>query len=77
MYKRQVLIRYDKLHRWRKARAQARGVESDVIISRDALWAIAQANPRTLDELAALNALGPYRLGQYGEEIVRQLGARG
>jgi ribonuclease D len=72
-----VLIRYDRLHRWRKTRAQARGVESDVIISRDALWAIAQANPRTVDELAALNALGPYRLGQYGEEIVRQLGARG
>ena len=72
-----VLIRYDKLHRWRKNRAQARGVESDVIISRDALWAIAQANPRTVDELAALDALGPYRLGQYGEEIIRQLGARG
>ena len=71
-----VLIRYDKLHRWRKARAQARGVESDVIISRDALWAIAQANPRTLDELAALNALGPYRLGQYGEEIIKQLGIK-
>jgi ribonuclease D len=72
-----VLIRYDKLHRWRKTRAQARGVESDVIISRDALWAIAQANPRSVAELAALNALGPYRLAQYGEEILKQLGARG
>ena len=72
-----VLIRYDKLHRWRKTRAQARGVESDVIVSRDALWAIAQAGPRTPDELAALHALGPYRLAQYGEEIIKQLGARG
>jgi len=71
-----VLIRYDKLHRWRKARAQARGVESDVIISRDAIWAIAEANPRTLDELAALSLLGPWRMQKYGEEIVRLLGKK-
>ncbi len=68
-----VLIRYDRLHRWRKTRAQARGVESDVIISRDALWAIAEASPRTLDDLTALNLLGPWRLATYGEEIVRLL----
>lgn len=71
-----VLIRYDKLHRWRKARAQARGVESDVIISRDAIWAIAEANPRTLGELAALSLLGPWRMQKYGEEIVRLLGKK-
>lgn len=68
-----VLARYDKLHRWRKARAQARGVESDVIVSRDALWAIAQSNPRSLAELQALDALGPWRLATYGEEILRLL----
>lgn len=71
-----VLVRYDRLHRWRKNRAHARGVESDVIVSRDALWAIAQANPRTVQELAALEVLGPWRLAAYGEEIVRQLGIR-
>lgn len=58
------------------ARAQARGVESDVIISRDAIWAIAEANPRTLDELAALSLLGPWRMQKYGEEIVRLLGKK-
>ena len=68
-----VLIRYDRLHRWRKTRAQARGVESDVIISRDALWAIAEANPRTLEDLTTLNLLGPWRMATYGEEIVRLL----
>lgn len=68
-----VLIRYDRLHRWRKTRAQARGVESDVIVSRDAIWAIAEANPRSLEELAALNVLGPWRLQTYGEEIVQLL----
>lgn len=68
-----VLNRYDRLHRWRKARAQARGVESDVIMSRDALWTIAQTGPRTRDELAALDALGPWRLATYGAEILRLL----
>jgi len=69
-----VLMRYDRLHRWRKARAQARGVESDVIVSRDALWAIAEMPPRSLDDLAALNVLGPWRLQLYGLEILQLLG---
>jgi ribonuclease D len=66
-----ILARYDRLHRWRKERAQARGVESDVIVSREALQAVAHSAPRTLDELAALDVLGPWRLGTYGEEILR------
>lgn len=66
-----VLNRFDRLHRWRKARAQARGVESDVIVSRDALWAIAQSGPRTLEDVDALHVLGPWRLKTYGEEILR------
>ena len=68
-----VLNRYDRLHRWRKTRAQARGVESDVIVGREALWAIAQANPQSLADLQALDVLGPWRLATYGEEIMRLL----
>lgn len=66
-----VLNLYDRLHRWRKARAQARGVESDVIISRDSLWAIAHANPQSMAELVALDTLGPWRLKTYGDDILR------
>lgn len=66
-----VLNRYDRLHRWRKTRAQTRGVESDVIAGRDALWSIATAEPRTAEDLSALNVLGPWRLATYGEEILR------
>jgi ribonuclease D len=68
-----VLNRYDRLHRWRKGLAQARGVESDVIMSRDALWAIAHAGPRTIGELAALAVLGPWRLATYGESVLQQV----
>jgi ribonuclease D len=68
-----VLNRYDRLQKWRKSRAQARGVESDVIISRDAMWKFAEANPRTIEDMAALGALGPWRLRTYGDEVLRAL----
>lgn len=70
-----VLNRFDRLHRWRKQRAQSRGVESDVIMSRDALWAIAQQNPRTSAELAGLNVLGPWRFETYADEVLHLLRA--
>ena len=37
----EVRDRYDRLHTWRKDRARARGVESDVILPRTALWDLA------------------------------------
>lgn len=68
-----VSNRYDKLHTWRKAKAQARGVESDVILSRDAMWALARNNPQTVAELTQIEQLGPWRRQTYGEEIIRLL----
>lgn len=68
-----VLNRYDTLHTWRKETARERGVESDVILSRDALWAIAHRNPATTAELAELNVLGPWRLATYGAGILQVL----
>ncbi len=68
-----VVFRYEKLHTWRKHRAQQRGVESDVIISRDALWEIAQKNPKTVDELGELENVGDWRSTTYGAEIIELL----
>lgn len=65
-----VRERYELLHQWRKRKAQARGVESDVIISRDALWELARAGPRTAEALARIESLGPWRREQYGEELL-------
>ena len=65
--------RYDKLHLWRKERARARGVESDVIISRDALWELARKNPRCAADLAQISLLGPWRRENYGGEILEIL----
>lgn len=65
-----VVQRYERLHTWRKHRGQARGVESDVIISRDGLWQLAHSNPTTLADLADLDLVGEWRIRRYGEEIL-------
>ncbi|NWF70146.1 MAG: HRDC domain-containing protein [Chloroflexi bacterium] len=68
-----VTERYMALHTWRKERAQERGVESDVIVSKDTLWALARQAPNTLDALRTIRGLGPWRLQTYGEEILQVL----
>jgi ribonuclease D len=68
-----VRERYDRLHTWRKEHARARGVESDVILPRTALWDLARRAPRTLGELAHITDLGPWRRETYGEEILALL----
>lgn len=65
-----VLSRFDRLHKWRKLRARARGVESDVIVSRDAIWEIAKHKPDSMAALAELGVLGQWRLREYGEDIL-------
>lgn len=65
-----VVERYTALREWRKARALERGVESDVIISKDALWTLAERAPDSLDEMDDVPGLGPWRLGVYGVEIL-------
>jgi ribonuclease D len=68
-----ILTRYERLQTWRKEKAEARGVSSDVIISREAMWALAEGKPANSAELAALNALGPWRLATYGPELLALL----
>jgi ribonuclease D len=68
-----VISRYDRLHTWRKLRARKRGVESDVIVSRDALWELAYANPANREELKRIEHIGEWRRETYGDEILQVL----
>ena len=68
-----VRDRYDRLHTWRKERARARGVESDVILPRTALWDLARRPPRTHGDLAQIIDFGPWRRDTYGDEILALL----
>ncbi|MFN8560180.1 MAG: HRDC domain-containing protein [Anaerolineae bacterium] len=65
-----VVERYAALREWRKTRALERGVESDVIISKDALWVLAERAPASLDEMDGVPGLGPWRREVYGAEIL-------
>ncbi len=69
----EVRDRYDRLHTWRKERARARGVESDVILPRTALLDLARRAPSSRDELTLIVDLGPWRRETYGEEILAVL----
>lgn len=62
--------RLELLRDWRKRRAQARGVESDVILSRDTLFRLARRPPADLAALADVPGFGPWRRAQYGREIL-------
>jgi ribonuclease D len=67
------LVRLDALRSWRKKVGENMGVESDVILPRDILDRIAEADPHTLLELSALMDGTPYRFEQYGEQILRTI----
>ncbi len=69
-----VQARYDALKDWRKQRAADRGVESDVILSREILWALAREVPTCLEDLDRIPGLGPWRKAEYGAELLQVLG---
>jgi ribonuclease D len=66
-----ILNRLDRLREWRKQTAQAMKVESDVVLPRDLMFAIAEGNPRQPEELAALLTEVPWRLERFGENILK------
>ena len=52
-------------------RARARGVESDVILPRTALWDLASRPPRTLASSRYIADFGPWRRETYGQRFSR------
>ena len=68
-----VMERYTALREWRKQRATERGIGSDVILSKNLMWILAQEAPRTLDDMQGIPGLGPWRLSNYGPELLEVL----
>jgi len=68
-----TLRTHERLKQWRKARAEHRGVESDIILSKEALWQLASVRPRTWQELEAIGPIGPWRRSEYGQELLSLL----
>ncbi len=68
-----VLWRMEALRNWRKYTAREMGVESDVVMPREVLEAVAVKNPRNLDELGELMGDFPWRLDHFGRQILGAL----
>jgi ribonuclease D len=67
------IARFRALRSWRKQVAADRGVDTDVIIGNAALWALAERNPCTLNDLNHIEKLGPWRQKTYGKAILKTL----
>jgi len=64
------IARFEALRAWRKRVAAARGVEADVIVGNAVLWAVAEKNPRSLQDLERIEGLGPWKRKTYGPEML-------
>ncbi len=71
-----TIVRYDRLRAWRAERAVQRGVESDVVLTNEVLMAIARSDPHDQEDLLALGVMGPWKLGEYGPDLLRVLRER-
>lgn len=71
------LRRNEALRKWRKEVGQEMGVESDVVLPRDALDALVQANPRSSHDVAEVMRDYPWRLDRFGEQILKVLQQKG
>jgi len=71
-----VINRLHRLKSWRKEKAKELEVESDVILPRSYLQAIAEKNPRSVRALAQVLDEAPWRSNQFGPEILKALGVK-
>jgi ribonuclease D len=65
--------RYDALRRWRTETARIRGVDADIVLPNSTLFTIAQQNPAALQDLAAIRELTPWKVANYGLQIIEVL----
>ncbi len=62
--------RFEALRAWRNARAEAKGVEPDIILNNQLLWAIANLNPRQPAELARDGLLAAWQIDEFGDDLM-------
>lgn len=71
-----VLHRLDKLKNWRKKVGQELGIESDIVLPRPYVFALAENPPKNLSELETLMKATPSRVEQFGGQILKLLRGR-
>lgn len=71
-----VLRRMDALKKWRTQAARDLRVESDIILPRESLEAIARANPRNVMELKSILTDQRWRWKKFAKEIILTINPR-
>jgi ribonuclease D len=64
------LERVETLKNWRKGTAREMGVNSDVVLPRDLLYAVASSNPEVPEELERVLSDVPWRYEKFGWQIL-------
>ena len=67
---------YEALATWRRRRASAEAVPAYHVFANRVLAAIAEAKPRSRDELLAVPGVGPAKLERYGDEVLEVVGGQ-
>jgi len=69
-----VLRRLDKLKAWRKKVAREMGVESDIVLPRPYMFALAEKPPKDRSEMQTMLKAAPARIELFGSQILKLLG---
>jgi len=75
--KQTYLDHLNAINEWRKDAAKKIGVESDVVLPKGWMHTIAMQNPKTMQELTALMPQSPWRLENFGAEILMAINPKG
>jgi ribonuclease D len=71
--KQAIIDRLAILSEWRKQAALKMRVESDLVLPKGWMHAIAEQDPKTMEELAALMPQSPWRLENFGAAILKAI----
>lgn len=66
----QVAARYTHLHAWRKERAIERGIDSNLVMTKQTLWQLARDMPADMAQLKAVEGIGDFRARTYGPDLL-------
>ena len=68
--------RFEALRSWRNTTAKARGVEPDIVLSNQELWAVAWKNPRNQGDLSRNGLLARWQVDEFGRDLLGVLKKR-
>jgi ribonuclease D len=68
--------RYEALRNWRNATAETRGVEPDIVLTNQTLWAVARLDPRCRADLDRESLLARWQVEEFGDDLLAVLEER-